>query len=296
MAELGSLDISTLFSVRGIVAVVTGGGSGIGSMIARALDAIHAEAVYIIGRREAPLQEVAKSSINGRIIPLVGDVTSKDSLGFLASKINCRHGYIDVLFANSGVTGANGLRNLPKDHPPSAKEFADALWEPGIEGFMEPMRVNVAGVYFTCLAFLELLDAGNTRPDAICQKSQIIITTSLAGFVRNSIAGLGYNSSKAAANHLVKVLATYLVDFQIRVNGIAPGLYMSEIVSYHMGINGDATQEGAVSKDKVPMLRAGGEMDMAGAALFLTSPAGGYIDGNILVTDGGKMGIVPGSY
>lgn len=72
--------IQDLFNVQGLVAVVTGGGSGLGSYAARALDANGAKAVYIVGRRENALQEAAKTAVNGSIKVIVGDVSDKSSL------------------------------------------------------------------------------------------------------------------------------------------------------------------------------------------------------------------------
>ncbi len=72
--------IQDLFNVYGLVAVVTGGGSGLGLYAARALDANGAKAVYIVGRREKTLQEAAKTGVNGSIKPIVGDVSDKSSL------------------------------------------------------------------------------------------------------------------------------------------------------------------------------------------------------------------------
>jgi NADP-dependent 3-hydroxy acid dehydrogenase YdfG len=75
-----NFDINNLFGIKGIVAVITGGGSGLGLSIAKALDENGAKAVYIIGRRKETLEKAAKQGVNGTIIPLQGDMTSKESL------------------------------------------------------------------------------------------------------------------------------------------------------------------------------------------------------------------------
>lgn len=79
--------IQDLFNVQGLVAVITGGGSGLGSYAARALDANGAKAVYIVGRREEVLQEAAKTGVNGSIKPIVGDVSDKASLTKIVEQI-----------------------------------------------------------------------------------------------------------------------------------------------------------------------------------------------------------------
>ena len=292
---MSSLDINTIFSVKGLVAVITGGGTGLGLMIARALDANGAEAVYIVGRREGVLKDAATQGTNGSIIPLVGDVTSVESLKSLAAHVKSKHGYLDILFANSGVPGTAAA--LPKDHSPSAKEFGDAHLDVGMEKFSNVMHVNVSGVYYTTMAFLDLLDQGSKRSGRP-QKSSVVITTSLAGFMREAIAGVEYNVSKSAANHMVKILSRQLLEFDVRVNAIAPGLFPSELTDQLpvMQQGNDVTQDGGMSKDIVPMGRSGRETDMAGAVLFLASPAGAYLTGHILVTDGGRLTQRPSSY
>lgn len=105
MASSVPLSVQSLFNVDGLVAVFTGGGSGLGSYAARALDANGARVVYIVGRREESLKEVAKSAVNGNIKPLVGDISSKESLAAIAETVRKEQGYINLLYANAGVTG-----------------------------------------------------------------------------------------------------------------------------------------------------------------------------------------------
>jgi NAD(P)-dependent dehydrogenase (short-subunit alcohol dehydrogenase family) len=101
------------------------------------------------------------------------------------------------------------------------------MWGPPIEDFTSALNVNVSGVFYTYLAFFELLDEGNKRGN-VEQKSSIIVTSSIAGFSRVLAAGFAYSASKAGVTHLVKILATYFSDYKIRVNAIAPGLFPSE--------------------------------------------------------------------
>lgn len=294
---MSNFDINNLFGIKGIVAVITGGGSGLGLYIAKALDANGAKAVYIIGRRLSTLQTAASQAINGTIIPLQGDITSKESLTSLASEIQSQQGYINVLFANSGIIGVQASSlGLPTDRKPTLKEFKDAHFAPSIEDFTAAFNVNVSGAFYTSLAFLELLDEGNKRSN-FPQKSSIIVTSSIAGFSRQIAAGYAYSASKAATNHLVKLLATTLTPYKIRVNAIAPGLFPSEITAEHPAFkNRDPTVEGGLSAELAPLERTGTEEDMAGTALFLCSKAGAYLSGNVVVTDGGRLGQLPSSY
>ena len=102
------------------------------------------------------------------------------------------------------------------------------MWKHPIEDFDAAYHVNVTGVFYTCLAFLELLDAGNQRGN-VFQKSNIIVTSSLAGFSRQVGVGIAYSTSKAGTTHLVKMLSTYFADYKIRVNALAPGVFPSEM-------------------------------------------------------------------
>ncbi|TVY92250.1 Short-chain dehydrogenase/reductase [Lachnellula willkommii] len=292
-----NFDINNLFGVKGIVAVITGGGSGLGLYVANALDANGAKAVYIIGRRKEPLERAAKQSVNGTIIPLQGDVTSKDSLASLAEHIQKEQGFINVLFANSGILGVqNSQLNLPKDRKPTLKELKDAHWAPPIEDFTQALNVNISGVFYTSLAFLELLDEGNKKGN-VEQKSNIIVTSSIAGFSRQVAAGISYSASKAGTTHLVKLLATQLTPYKIRVNAIAPGIFPSEMtIGNPAFFNGEPRKEGGVKTEVAPLERSGSEEDIAGVALFLISKGGAYLSGNVIVPDGGRLGQMPATY
>ena len=291
-----SYDAQALFNVKDLVAVITGGGSGLGQAIAHALAANGAKAVYIMGRRQESLTATKDSSPDSQVIrTIVCDVTSKDSLQDAANKVRKDVGYVDVLFANSGVISASV--SVQDADQLTAKKLQERLWGPDMDDFTKTFHVNVTGAFYTAVAFLDLLDEGNKRA-VVPQKSQVIITSSIAAYARRPVAGFAYGSSKAAVSHLAKQLATLLAPFKIRVNTIAPGFYPSEMTNNlpFMKASADPRKEGALPKDFVPLERAGSEQDIAGAALFLASRAGSYIGGNALLTDGGRCGIMPATY
>ena len=157
---MSSLEAATLFTVPGLVAVVTGGGSGIGLMIAKTLALNGAYRVYIVGRREATLQAAAKESPHGNIIPVVGDVTSKSDLERIVQQVKHEVGFINVLFANSGITGPH-----PKDITAETpiEEFQEAFWNMDFQEYTDTFAINNSGVFFSAIAFLGLLDAGNKK-------------------------------------------------------------------------------------------------------------------------------------
>jgi len=189
-------------------------------MMARALALNGAAKVYIIGRRKEKLEEAAKSVSTNNIIPLVGDVTSKEALGSIISTITSEVGYINVLIANSGILGPQG--SIPQIDISSIANFQKAYGTSNFQDYADTFNVNTVAVWFTIVAFLGLLDEGNKKGN-VSQKSQVIATSSIGGFNRSIPGGFAYGQSKAATTHLIKQLATGLVPFSIRANAIAPG-------------------------------------------------------------------------
>ncbi|KAM0335234.1 hypothetical protein ACHAQA_000277 [Verticillium albo-atrum] len=286
MTTNAPIDVADLFGVKGLVAVVTGGGTGIGLMIAQALEA-NGAIVYILGRRKEALDKAASTARHGNIKAIQADVTSKQDLQRAVEELKTAHGFVNVVIANSGISGPliDGLAANP-----NISEFREKLWSASSEEFTNTFAVNNTGVFHTVTAFLELLDEGNKRGN-VQQRSQVIATASIAAFNRQPLAGYAYSSSKAGVVHLMKSFATGLVPYSIRSNVIAPGFYPSE-----MTVDLIAKQKGVWPKSVVPEERPGDVQDIAGAVLFLVSRAGAYINGNTLITDGGRVSVVPSGY
>ncbi|CZR58285.1 related to 3-oxoacyl-[acyl-carrier-protein] reductase [Phialocephala subalpina] len=285
---MSSLDAGTLFGVKGLVAVITGGGTGIGLMMTKALEENGAK-VYIIGRRKESLENAAKQAKHGNIIPMQGDVTKKEDLNRIVDSITKSDGFINVLVANSGVSGPTVFDKMPPN--PTLSQYRDVLYNMDTEEFTNTFRVNVGAAFFSVVAFLELLDAGNKKGN-VEQRSQVIVTSSISGFIRLPLSGYAYAASKASATHMMKQFSSALVPYGIRSNVIAPGIYPSELANDF--IKKHSENDGL--KKFVPEERAGSIEDMAGSILFLTSKAGGYLNGNVLVTDGGRLAVVPSAY
>ena len=200
-------------------------------MMAKTLAGAGAKKVYILGRRKATLEAAASEHPN--LAPLQCDVSSKESLQSAVDVITKEVGFINLLIANSGIYG-----------PPKSFAATDTIQdirkrlfeEVSMESFTEAFHVNVTGAYFTLLAFLELLDAGNKKaleggfgapanPGSKIPsiQSQVVITSSVSGFSRNSGSCPAYAGSKAAITHLAKHASTNLASHGIRVNALAPG-------------------------------------------------------------------------
>jgi NAD(P)-dependent dehydrogenase (short-subunit alcohol dehydrogenase family) len=115
--------------------------------------------------------------------------------------------------------------------PPTQPYRLGQLWAVDETEFTNTYAVNAAGVYYSAVAFLELLDEGNKRENPK-QRSQIIATSSMGAFNRSAvIGGYAYESSKAATIHLMKQLTTGLVPYDIRANIIAPGRKSTDAVA-----------------------------------------------------------------
>ncbi|KAI2627739.1 NAD(P)-binding protein [Hypoxylon sp. NC1633] len=282
-----SSDIDDLFGVKGIVAVITGGGSGIGLMMAQALEK-NGAIVYIIGRRKEALEKAASTAKHGNIRPIQGDVGIRADLERAVAEIKSAIGYVNVVVANSGILGPTNEK-MPAS--PSLADFRSYLIGQDAAEFTNTYAVNTTGVYNTVIAFLELLGEGNKRCN-FKQKSQVIATSSIGAYNRSPVAGYAYGGSKAAVVHMMKQFATGLVPFDIRSNVIAPGFYPSEMTAHIEQQN----KPNEWPKEVVPAQRFGDAEDVAGAILFLTSKAGAYVNGNVLITDGGRLGIVPSAY
>ena len=253
---MSSIEAANLFNVNGLVAVVTGGGSGrspamqnpscnydeplltflnagIGFMIAKALALNGAHKVYIIGRRKENLETAAKESPYNNIVPIQGDVTSKESLSSIVAHIQQEIGYINVLIANSGIGGPQEGSSATRPDL-SLEEFQSKLWSTSFEDYTQTFAVNASSVFFSIVAFLGLLHAGNEKGNVV-QKSQVIVTSSIGGYNRNVPGGYAYGQSKAAATHLVKQMATNLVPYEIRANALAPG----RTITFHFSSSQD---------------------------------------------------------
>ncbi|KAL2438747.1 Short-chain dehydrogenase/reductase PhomF [Exophiala dermatitidis] len=287
--------VSRLFSVEGIVAVVTGGGSGLGFFMTQALAENGAKRVYILGRRKQILDDAVNKIGLDSVVPLVCDVTDRENLRSAVAFIEKDVGYINLLVANSGISGPSG--NVAPGS--SITELQETLLAVPMADFTNTYHVNCTAVFYTTIAFLGLLDQGNKQPsDSSYQggRSQVIATSSIGSFNRKITAGFAYGTSKAATTMLMKVLATYLVPYRIRANVLCPGLFPTDLTTTLIKEGQNPATEGAFPLDQIPAERAGQPEDIMGPLLYLASRAGAYCNGNCVITDGGRLSVTPATY
>ncbi|KAK0707190.1 hypothetical protein B0T21DRAFT_298786 [Apiosordaria backusii] len=284
-ASHDDLNRNSLFNLKGRVALVTGGGSGIGLMITQAL-AVNGAKVYIVGRTKEKLDrvvEIYNKDIEGEIIAIQGDVTKKDEVARLYKEISEREKCLCILINNAGVssttvtteseTAQEMKHNLFENEKMTEKDWTDTY------------LTNVASIYFMTTAFLPLLQASSERHPH--WSGTVINISSISGLVKGSQHHFSYNASKAAAIHLTRMLAAEIAEngHKIRVNSIAPGVFPSEMTAGESDEYQKSHIDAEKYKGKVPAGRPGRDIDMAQAVLALA--ANQYIDGQTVVVDGG---------
>ncbi|KAK8066948.1 short-chain dehydrogenase [Apiospora hydei] len=289
---MSSLRIEQLFSVKGHVAAVTGGCSGLGcartpSPLAALTDA-RVFMVYGLSLPTDPIEEtVAKLNAigqpySGSAIGIPCDVSDKDSIAQAATQISSRETQLDLLCSNAGI----------RRDPPVAcdvlkaplAELQASLWSARPGDWADTFAVNSTAHYFLSVALLPLLAAAAEMGQHE-GRGAVVVTSSCASMHNATNIDLtSHAASKAATDHLVRLLAAKFSRFYVRVAGINPGFVPSS-----MNPVGEEGNIFSALFDKVPAKRPGNEADIAGAVLYLASRAGSYVNGVSLCIDGGRV-------
>jgi len=277
------LTMDKVFSVKGKVALVTGGGSGIGLMITQTL-AVNGAKVYIVGRTEEKLEKVVEvhgKDIPGQIIPIVGDVSTKDGVQKLVKEIESREKCLCILVNNAGIAAGKTSTDVH-----SAEELKKNLLEPTSEKeWLDIYQTNVVGPFLMSTAFLPLIQKSTETHKGY--SGTIVNITSISGHIRISQSHFSYNASKGAAIHLNKMLATEIAKngIKVRVNSIAPGVFPSEMTTSESRDDNQKSEMPKEAKEGLPAQRPGNDRDMAAAILFVVGCQ--YLNGQTVTVDGG---------
>ena len=248
-----------LFSVKDKVALVTGGGQGIGLMIAQGLTEAGAK-TYISSRKSDVIDAVAADlSKSGTCIAVQADVSTEAGCRALADEIAKREDKLNILVNNAG----NNWGAPFMDYPDAAFDRCFAL--------------NVKGVFHLTRALLPLLEKAATEDDP----ARVINIGSIDGIQAPFLETYAYSATKAAVLHMTRVLARKLAPQRITVNAIAPGPFESKMMHETLKSFGDQMMA------TIPLRRIGSPEDMAGAAIYLSSRAGAYLTGETIRVDGG---------
>lgn len=251
--------IENLFSLKGRVALVTGGSRGIGKMIARGF--LESGAKVYISSRKADACDAAAGELSafGPCIPLPQDVSTVAGCQALAAKINeLENGKLDILVNNAGAAWAAPFEEFPEN------------------GWDKVMDLNVKSPFFLTQALHGALKnaASAERP------AKVINIASIDGIRLNPWETYSYHASKSGLLYLTKRMAARLIKDRIVMTAIAPGPFASEM-------NKAARDHGDAVAARTPAGRIGRDEDMAGAAIFLASKAGDYVVGDSIAVDGG---------
>ena len=242
-----------VFDFSGKVALITGGGNGIGKCIAE----LYAErgATLVLVDRVETVHETA-SALGSQHLSWVGDVSDEDSVKSIVAGTVEKLGHIDILINSAGIG--------PLD---KAEDTSVDLWD-------TTMAVNLRG------SFLYAREVGNQM---IKQKSGSIVNMASQAALVALDGHLAYCASKAGILGMTRVLAMEWGPHGITVNAISP-----TVVETEMGSEGSwAGERGEIFKRKMPIGRFAQPQEIAHAALYLTSGASGMITGENLVIDGG---------
>ena len=254
-----AINVQDLFSIKGKVALVTGGSRGIGLMIARGYLESGAK-VYISSRKKDVCDQTAhKLSEIGECISAPADLSTVEGCKYLADQLKAREEKLHILVNNAGAAWGAALG-----------EFPESGWD-------KVMDTNVKGIFFLTQHLIPLLENAASPADP----ARVINIGSIDGIKVPRVENYSYSPSKAAVHHLTRVLAVRLGSRNITVNAVAPGPFESQMTRWmfeHMLPEIEA---------QCPMKRVGAPADMAGVALYLASRAGAYVNGVVIPVDGG---------
>jgi len=282
MHTLMALQAAKLFDVTGWVAVVTGGGTGLGIITAAALLANGAARVYITGRREDVLRNAAKThseGVPGEIIPVPCDITKKDDIEKLVAFVRSKEKFVNFLVNNAGIGGVKN--DFSKYTDP--EDISKALFATEHKIWDDVLHINTSAIYFASVAFMPLLVAAKGQ---FSSPGSILNVSSMSGITKQTQGGqFAYNAAKAATISLTQQLAYEFRRPQlgVRVNTISPGYFPSEMTPAHLFSD---PYDVRVNKG-VPLGRQGTATEYAQAVLNLA--VNGYINGSNLVIDGGWL-------
>ena len=252
---------NSIFSLKNKVIVITGSSRGIGKAIAEECAKFGAQVV--ISSRKLEACQAAADEINNALdekvaIAIAANISSQDDLEALVNKTNDEFGKIDVLVCNAASNPyMGGMEDIP------------------LEMFDKIMANNVRSNHILTNLVLPQMKARND--------GSIIIVSSIGGLRGSSILGT-YNMSKAADIAMVKNIAAEFGPFNIRANAIAPGLIKTDMAKALW--ENPKILESVTSTN--PLRRIGETVEIAGIAVLLASRAGGYINGETIVVDGGS--------
>ncbi|XJZ28872.1 SDR family oxidoreductase [Bacillota bacterium Lsc_1132] len=251
--------VKELFDLKGKVAIVTGGGRGLGQQIAEGFAEAGAN-VVVCSRRVEACEQVSENlkKLGVDSIALKCDVSNPEDVKQVVEQTMEKFGRIDILVNNSGASWGAQVEEMP------------------LEAWQKVINTNVTGTFLMSQA------VGKVMLEQ--QSGKIINIASVAGLKGSNpkyMDAIGYNSSKGAVITFTKDLAVKWGPKGIYVNAIAPGFFPTKMSKALIEQGREAILEGT------PLRKFGSENDLKGVALFLASRASDFVTGEVIVVDGG---------
>lgn len=259
------MDANQRFSLAGQVALVTGAASGLGLAAAEVL----AEAGAMVALTDIDQAGLDRAVANiqaagGQAEGLILDASDRSSIRNVTDDVIARHGRLDIVVANAGVTSGPSYRV----EAGQIDAIGDELWD-GV------LKVNLTGVFATVQVAAKHMKAQRS--------GRIIAIASIAGLKSDPMVGYAYATTKAAVVNLVRQAAMELAPYDVRINGIAPGPFRTNIAGGR--IRQPEIQAQFVAA--VPLGRIAEPEELKGLVLLLSSPAASFITGTTIPIDGG---------
>lgn len=257
------MHVRDLFDLKGKVAVVTGGSTGLGEQMCTAL--AEAGAGVVVAARRLERCEAAAEKLRGLGVearPVKCDVSEPEDIDRLVDITLKEFGQIDILVNNAGITWGAPAENYPLDR-----------WK-------KLLDVNVTGTFLCCQKIGRIMVER--------RQGKIINIASVCSFVGTdpeAMNAVGYHASKGAIVTMTRDLAAKWSRYGVNVNAIAPGWFPTHMTKYTLQEKGD------VILRHIPMGRFGGGDDLKGAVLYLASAASDYVTGHVLCVDGGYLAV-----
>jgi len=254
------MDVSKLFDVSGKTALVTGGTSGIGEMIAEGLVSAGAR-VWICARKGPDVEAtVERLSRIGECHGFVADLAGDEGVAAAVEAMK-PVGKLNILVNNAGATWIDKVDDFPR------------------KGFEDVLNLNVTSVFMLTQAMLPFLRAAQQPGDP----ARVINITSINAFRPGGYVNYSYSASKAGAKMLTEHLGVALVEDNITVNGVGPGLFRSRLTEPLMDLDDPAV----IARIAPPLGRIGTPPDIVGAVIYLASEAGAWLTGVTIPLAGG---------
>ncbi len=252
-------DLERHFSMSGLTALVTGAGGVLGGAIASGFLAAGANVAISDTNKDGLDKKGEALAKLGKVSAHVCDVTDADAVKALVGAVEKAHGGVDVVCNAAGIAQRTPAEELP------------------IEEFRKVMAVNLEGTWLVSQA------AGQSMIKA-GKGGKIINIGSVRGLVGHPLGYVSYGTSKGAVHNLTRQLATEWAKYAINVNCLAPSVINTPLAAYIL----DDPERKKMFMDRVPLSRLAETDDIVGAAIFMASPAGNFITGQILFVDGGS--------